>query len=60
MPVAALSLRLALELTERTSLFAEIGSEYRFGSIDIYVHELQLSHIQPVVGAARLGMRAQF
>jgi hypothetical protein len=49
-----------LDLGSSSMLFLDLGANYRFGSTDVYVHQLLKAHIPAFVGVGRLGVAARF
>jgi len=50
----------SLELEGSSVLFFDLGTNYRFGSTDIYVRGLRRAHIPNFIGIARIGVGARF
>jgi hypothetical protein len=50
----------SLELEGSSVLFFDVGTNYRFGSTDVYVRESRQAHIPNFVGIGRIGVGARF
>ncbi len=49
-----------LNLSSTSILFVDLGTNYRFGSTDVYVHHLLKAHIPAFVGVGRIGVGTRF
>ena len=50
----------SLELEGSSVLFFDVGTNYRFGSAQVYVHERAAAHIPAFVGIGRIGIGTRF
>jgi hypothetical protein len=48
------------DLSGSSFLFVDMGANYRFGSTDVYVHQLVKAHIPAWVGIGRVGVGTRF
>ena len=49
-----------LDLSATSMLFMDVGTNYRFGSTDVYVHQSLKAHIPAFVGIGRIGVGTRF
>jgi hypothetical protein len=49
-----------LDLGTASILFVDLGTNYRFGSTDVYVHQSLKAHIPAFVGVGRIGVGTKF
>ncbi len=49
-----------LDLTTTSMVFVDLGTNYRFGSTDVYVHHSLRAHIPAFVGVGRIGVGTRF
>ena len=49
-----------LDLSAASILFVDIGTNYRFGSTDVFVHQSLKAHIPAFIGIGRVGVGTRF
>jgi hypothetical protein len=50
----------SLDLSSSSMLFLDLGTNYRFGVTDIYVHQSLKAHIPAFIGIGRIGVGTRF
>jgi hypothetical protein len=49
-----------LDLSSSSMLFVDLGTNYRFGATDVYVHQSLKAHIPAFIGIGRIGVGTRF
>ncbi len=49
-----------LDLSSSSMLFLDLGTNYRFGATDVYVHQSLKAHIPAFIGIGRIGVGTRF
>ncbi len=49
-----------LDLSATSMLFMDVGTNYRFGSADVYTHQSLKAHIPAFIGIGRIGVGTRF
>ncbi len=59
-PKLELMARGNLDLSSSSMLFVDLGTNYRFGATDVYVHQSLKAHIPAFIGIGRIGVGTRF